>query len=164
VGRDLTSAGVPPVGPDDHVRGSVGAAVVLYAELTCVVCQQAWARLAGRPVVLRHFALAAKHPRAVPLATAAEAAGAQGAFWPFVDALLTDPGHTDDPHLWALAERLGLDVGRFDADRRGTPALERVKRQTQDGLRAGVVETPALFAAGDPGQRLDWRAIGSKDS
>jgi protein-disulfide isomerase len=87
------------------------------------------------------------------LAAAAEAAGAQGAFWALHDALYADQGRQDDPHLWAHAERLGLDVERFDADRRSPEVAERVKRDVRAAMRAGVVATPTLFA--DPDARVD---------
>jgi protein-disulfide isomerase len=145
---DLTSAPVPPLAADDHVRGREGAPVVLvYGDFACPRCAVAYARLREADVrwVFRHLALRAKHPRALALAHAAEAAGLQGAFWPFHDALFADQGHQDDPHLWERAERLGLDIGRFEADRRCEAVAERVSRQLREGMRAGVTSTPALL-------------------
>jgi protein-disulfide isomerase len=89
-----------------------------------------------------------KHPRARALAAAAEAAGLQGRFWEMHDALLEDQGHLDDPHLWARAERLGLDLERFDADRRSEAVQERVERDFRSGVRAGVATTPTQFMEG----------------
>ena len=155
---DLTSADVPPVGPGDHVRGAPGAALVLYADFACPRCALAWVRLEGRPLAFRHFAIARKDPRSVPLARAAEAAAAQGAFWAFADSLFRDQGHVDDPHLWERARALSLDLDRFEADRRD-PATEHVVRsQTRQGMRAGVVGTPALFGPGETPSPLDSAA------
>jgi protein-disulfide isomerase len=81
----------------------------------------------------------------VALARAAEAAALQGAFWPFHDSLYTDQGHIDDPHLWERCATLGLDVTRFDADRRSEAVAARVTRDVREGLRAGVTATPALL-------------------
>ncbi len=145
---DLRSAPVPPTGPDDHVRGPAGAPeVVIYADFTCPRCAVAWERLRGEPLrlVFRHLALKAKHPRAVALAHAAEAAGLQGRFWEFAAALYADPGRIDDPHLWAHGQALGLDVDRFEADRRSPEVTERVRAQVLDALRAGATVTPTLF-------------------
>ena len=155
---DLRSAPTPPLGPDDHLRGDAGPVIVMYGDYTCPHCASAWARLAAEParVVYRHFALSAKHPRAIPLAHAAEAAALQDAFWPFHDDLMVDQGHVDDPHLWARAERLGLDVERFDADRRSPAVAERVRRDVTGALRAGVAASPALFCDGEP-----WPAAAS---
>src|ERR1700733_629345 len=105
---DLTSAPVPPVTDSDHVRGDAQdrELVVMYADFSCPRCAVAAIRLRDEDaaVVFRHFALKARHPRAVPLAHAAEAAALQGAFWPFHDSLFADQGRIDDPHLWDRCE------------------------------------------------------------
>jgi predicted DsbA family dithiol-disulfide isomerase len=67
-----------------------------------------------------------------------------------VDSLFEDRGHHDDPHLWERAVRLGLDLERFQADRRSEAVAERVRRDFESGIRAGVASTPALFVAGRP--------------
>lgn len=148
---DMRSAPVPPLAADDHVRGPVDARlVILYGDFTCPRCALAAERMHGLAlrVAFRHFALRAKHPRAVPVALAAEAAGLQGRFWEMHDALYADPGRLDDPHLWERAERLGLDLERFELDRRAGGPAERVARQLRDGMRAGVAVTPTLFVDG----------------
>lgn len=147
--KDLRTAPPPPVCDDDHVRGDAGGtAIVFYADFTCPRCALAHDRLtrSGTRVVFRHMALRAKHARAVPVACAAEAAAAQGSFWPFADALYADQGRLDDPHLWQRARDLGLDLARFDADRRDPLAAARVQRDTRAALAAGATMTPALFA------------------
>ena len=63
-----------------------------------------------------------------------------------VDSLYADRGHVDDPHLWERAERLGLDLERFEADRRSDAVAARVRRDFESGIRAGVTGTPAIFA------------------
>jgi protein-disulfide isomerase len=126
--------------------------VIVYADFACPHCAVAQARLLEVRdeirLVFRHFALKAKRPRAPALAAAAEAAALQGAFWPMHDALYADQGRQDDPHLWERAERLGLDVERFEADRRSDAVAERVRRDVRDGMRAGIVETPTLVVGG----------------
>jgi protein-disulfide isomerase len=136
------------VGDTDHVRGDPDAPlVVFYGDYTCPRCALAHARLRDAPLRLafRHFAIAAKHPRAVPLACAAEAAARQGRFWEFHDTLFEDAAHTDDPHLWERARGLGLDVERFERDRRAEETAAIVRAQTRAGMRAGIAETPTLL-------------------
>jgi protein-disulfide isomerase len=148
---DLTSAPLPPLSDAEHIRGPAEAPlVILYADFTCPRCALAHERLCGLPlrVAYRHFALQTKHPRAVPLACAAEAAGQQGRFWGFCDALFADPGRCDDPHLWGHAERLGLDVERFDSERRSAGVAAAVQAQVRAGLRAGIAVTPTLVFDG----------------
>ena len=98
--------------------------------------------------MFRHFPVRGAHPRAFAAACAAEAAGRQGAFWPMHDALFADQGRLEDPHLWARAERLGLDVARFDADRRDDAVAARIMADFRGGVRAGVPTTPTLFHDG----------------
>jgi protein-disulfide isomerase len=143
---DLTSAPIAGPVPDDHVRGE-GELVVMYADFSCPRCAVAALELRdrGARTVFRHFALKARHPRAVALAHADEAAAAQGAFWAFHDALLADQGHLDDPHLWDRCQRLGIDVARFDVDRRRPEVAARVQRDVHEAMRAGVTATPALL-------------------
>ena len=149
-GDDLRTAPPPPLRDDDHLRGDPDRPLILlYADFTCPRCALAHERLvaAGARVAFRHFALKAKHPRAVAVALAAEAAARQGAFWPFADALYADQGRLDDPHLWQRVRDLGLDLARFDEDRRSDDAARRVRGDTRAALAAGATTTPTLFAA-----------------
>jgi protein-disulfide isomerase len=149
---DLRSAPVPPLRDDDHLRGPAREPlVVFYGDFACPRCAVEALRLrdAGARVAFRHFALKAKHERALPLALAAEAVARQGAFWAFHDALYEDQGRVDDPHLWDRCAALGLDVERFQADRRNSAVAERVRRDVRDALRAGATNTPAIFVNGE---------------
>ena len=144
--NELTSAALPPPGPDDHRRGE-GPELIVYADLGCPHCASAWAELSARgaTIVFRHFPVASKHPRSPALHAAAEAAGMQDCFFEMVDSLYADRGHVDDPHLWQRAERLGLDLTRFEADRRSDAVAARVRRDFESGIRVGVTGTPAIF-------------------
>lgn len=149
---DLRSAGLPPVGDDDHIRGAEDAPLaIVYADFTCPRCAVAHFALkeAGTRVVFRHFALRARHPRAEALARCAEAAAAQSLFWAFADLVYADQGHVDDPHVWALVETLRLDLEAFEADRRRDEVGERVRRDVRAGMRAGVTATPTLYVDGE---------------
>jgi protein-disulfide isomerase len=155
---DLRSAEVPAPRADDHVRGPEEAPVVLfYGDYACPKCALAHERLKQAPVrvAFRHFALKAKHPRAVALAHAAEAAAELGRFWELTDALYADQGRLEDPHLWAHCEALGLDLDRFEHDRRSDPVADRVKRDVHDALRGGATGTPTVWIARDDPGLLD---------
>jgi len=145
---DLRSAPLPPLSAEDHVRGRPDAQlVIVYGDFECSFCALAHERLRGAGVryAFRHFALGAKHRRAPTLARAAEAAARQGAFWEMHDSLFADQGRLEDPHLWDRASRLGLDLERFERDRRDPVVAARVQRDVHAGLRAGVAVTPTLF-------------------
>jgi protein-disulfide isomerase len=144
---DLGSAPIPPIGPDDHVRGEGEEGLVVYADLACPHCAAEWPGLlerAGR-LVFRHFPVASKHPRSPALHAAAEAAGRQGHFFEMVDSLYDDRGRVDDPHLWQRVRELDLDLDRFEADRRTAAVGDRVRLDFESGIRAGVTSTPGIF-------------------
>jgi protein-disulfide isomerase len=138
---------VPPAGPEDHRRGE-GPLLIVYADLGCPHCASAWAEISEREatIAFRHFPIASKHPRSPALHAAAEAAGLQGHFFEMVDSLYADRGHVDDPHLWQRVEQLGLELERFESDRRSAATAARVRRDFESGIRAGVTGTPAIFA------------------
>ncbi len=142
------------------MRGE-GVLVIEYGDYECPHCAHAESLLAGLEVsrVFRHFPVRSKRPRSEVLACAAEAAALQGRFWEMHDALFADPGRLDDPHIWARADLLDLDLDRFEADRRSETVGERVRSDFRSGVRAGVTTTPTFFVGGDtypglPGEEL----------
>lgn len=145
----LGSSPAPPPVADDHRRGE-GPLLIEYADLECPYCARANELVRDLPVtrVFRHFPVVSKHPRARVLAHAAEAAALQARFWEMHDSLMADQGHLEDPHLWRRCEQLGLDVERFERDRRSSAVAERVERDFRSGVRAGVMTTPTLFVGG----------------
>jgi protein-disulfide isomerase len=149
--HELTSAAVPPEAADDHVRGE-GPGAVLYMDLACPHCAGVWQRLreVRLHLCVRHFPIASKRPRSEALHTAAEAGAVQSeaAFWSLWDSLYADRGHSDDPHLWQRARAAGLDLDRFERDRRSAAVAERVRRDFRGGIRAGVTATPTAFVSG----------------
>ena len=124
--------------------------MIVYGDYECPFCAALELRLAELElrVAFRHFPVRSTHPRAFAAACAAEAAARQDAFWPMHDALFADQGRLEDPHLWARAQRLGLDLARFDADRRDDAVAARVIADFRGGVRAGVPTTPSLFHDG----------------
>jgi protein-disulfide isomerase len=131
-------------GPDD------APLVIVYADFECPYCAAAETKL-GRVrlrIVFRHFPVRSSHPRAWPAACAAEAAALQGRFWEMHDSLFADQGRLEDPHLWARARTLGLDLDRFEADRRRDEVAARVRDDFEAGVRGGIVTTPTLIAGG----------------
>ena len=131
------------------MRGE-GTLVIEYANYECPFCAKAEGVLAGAGVrhVFRHFPVDSKHPRSGALARAAEAAARQGSFWELHDSLMADQSRLDDPHLWRRCEQLGIDLDRFESDRRSALVADRVEHDFRSGIRAGVTTTPTLFVDG----------------
>ncbi len=72
----------------------------------------------------------------------------QDKFWPFHDALFSgDLGQSEEKVMQIVAE-LGLDAGRFAADRLSVLAEERVRGDVEAGLLAEVNATPGIFLNG----------------
>lgn len=144
---------MPPIGDGDHVRGR-GPDLIVYLDLGCPACAVAWPELVAREARLcvRHFPIGSRRPRSPALHAAAEAASLQDpdAFWWFVDSIYADLGHQDDPHLWARAEARGLDLERFERDRRSQIVTDRIRADFESGIRAGVVATPTTFSSRPP--------------
>ena len=137
--------------------------MIEYGDYECPYCARTDLLLGELPAVtrvFRHFPVVSKHPRARVLAHAVEAAALQGAFWEMHDSLFADQGRLDDPHLWERVRRFGLDLERFEADRRESEAVAaRVARDFRSGVRAGVVTTPTLFVDGVAHQGVPSRDL-----
>jgi protein-disulfide isomerase len=103
-------------------------------------------------LVYRHFPLEEVHPHALPAALAAETAGAQGRFWAMHDLLFEDPRHLKPADLRRRAERLELDITRYDFEMADTVYLQRVREHIDSGHRSGVRATPGFFL---DGRRID---------
>ena len=137
----------------DHVRGDGAVELLEYGDFQCPYCRDAVrsiervrARLDGRiRFVFRHFPVTSKHPRAQEYAEAAEAAGAQGRFWEMHDLLFAEK----HPEPRELAERLGLDLARFDEELASGAPAQRVADDRARGEAAGVSGTPAFFVGGE---------------
>jgi protein-disulfide isomerase len=146
---ELGSAPVPEPSAEDHLRGPAEAPLIVeYADFECPFCAALTVKLDRIRLrrVFRHFPVRSSHPRAWAAACAAEAAALQDRFWEMHDLLFADQGRLEDPHLWARARTLELDVERFDADRRSEAVLARIRRDFESGVKGGIVTTPTVIA------------------
>ena len=142
----------------DHVRGKAEAAVTLveYGDFECPYCGQAEPIIrelltrCGDDLryVFRHLPLSDVHPHAQMAAEAAEAAGAQGAFWQMHDLLFAHQDALTLPDLRRYAESLDLDVERFSEDLRQRRYASRVSADVASADASGVSGTPTFFVNG----------------
>lgn len=96
----------------------------------------------------RHFPLSRAHPHAQRAAEAAEAAGAQGRFWPMHDLLFEQQNALEDQDLLTYAAALDLDLERFAAELEGRSHMAAVREDFLSGVRSGVNGTPTFFING----------------
>jgi Na+/H+ antiporter NhaA len=148
---------IPAVDPDrDHLRGPRHAAITIieFGDYECPYCGQA------EPVVRelltdttiryvwRHLPLTDVHTRAQLAAEAAEAAAAQGAFWPMHDLLLRHQDTLTQSDLIGYAAQLGLDPDRFRTDLDDRTYVTRIAQDVESADLSGVSGTPTFFING----------------
>jgi Na+/H+ antiporter NhaA len=148
---------IPAVDPDrDRVRGPRVAAITVieFGDFECPYCGQA------EPVVRelltdttiryvwRNLPLTDVHPRAQLAAEAAEAAAAQGAFWPMHDLLLQHQDALARVDLLRYAEQLDLDAGRLGDDLERGAHTTRIAQDVESADLSGVSGTPTFFING----------------
>jgi Na+/H+ antiporter NhaA len=142
----------------DHIRGRVDAPVTLleYGDYECPYCGHA-APVIGKLLdhlgdelryVFRHLPLTDVHPNAQLASEAAEAAGAQGAYWEMHDRLLDHQDALAPVDLYRHASELGLDLDRFSDDLRHRRFAHRVAADVQSADASGVSGTPTFFING----------------
>jgi Na+/H+ antiporter NhaA len=142
----------------DHVRGAPAAPVTLveYGDFECPYCGQAEPAIrdllaahgTDLRYVWRHLPLSDVHPNAQLAAEATEAAGAQDAFWPMHDRLLTHQDALSPMELYRHADALGLDVARFSDDLRSRRHAARIRDDVASADASGVSGTPTFFVNG----------------
>jgi len=142
----------------DHVRGEVGAPVILeYGDYECPYSRQAFRaierverELSGRVrFAFRHYPLTEIHPHALAASAAAEAAARQDRFWEMHTLLFHRQKALEEDNLRSYASELGLDLARFDRDRVDPELTARIERDVTSGEATGVVRgTPTLFVDG----------------
>lgn len=147
-----------PVSAIDHRAGPEHAPVVVvqYGDFECPTCravepavrQMRALHPASVALVFRHFPMEEAHPHALLAAEAAEAAAAQGGFWPMHDLLLEHQRHLERRHLDEYAEQLGLDVVRFRAGLDDELYRQRVREHQAGGRQSRLRATPAFFVNG----------------
>jgi protein-disulfide isomerase len=147
-----------PVSQRDHIQGSLDAPMTLveYGDYQCPYCGAAYPivkevqRALGDRLafVFRHFPLVSAHPYALIAAEAAEAAGAQGQFWPMHDRLYEHQNELDPLSLEKHAAVLGLDLERFVEDLATHRHVPRIREDLASGARSGVNGTPTFFVNG----------------
>ncbi len=156
--RDDRAQLTPPVTPHDHAAGPANAPLTLveYGDYQCPHCERAYPivkdvqRTLGSQLrfVFRNFPLTRIHPEAEHAAEAAEAAAAQGAFWPMHDRLFERQFALDDDRLVEYAADLGLDADRLRGELEAGTHAARVRDDFMSGVKSGVNGTPTFFING----------------
>lgn len=161
IARDSSPA---PVGAGDWILGPENAPVTLieYSDFECPACRSVQPLLkevlASMPdevrLIYRHFPLRTIHPKSIPAARAAEAAGLQGKFWQMHDVLFEKQpewsvvGVNADDQFEKYAADMGLDIERFKADYKSREMSSKVNAAYDAAVRLRLEYTPTFFLNG----------------
>jgi Na+/H+ antiporter NhaA len=140
----------------DHIRGPANASITVieFGDFECPYCGRAEAVVRDLLTdvdvryVWRHLPLIDVHPQAQLAAEAAEAAGAQGAFWPMHDLLLDHQQDLRAADLLKYANELRLDANRFHDDLMRRVHEARIAQDIESADLSGVSGTPTFFING----------------
>ncbi len=162
----LNMATAPPGAQPPNMLGSPTAIVTVeeFADYQCGSCAaahpvikevtSAYAGNKNFKFIFRNYPLE-MHDKAYDAAVAAEAAGMQGStkFWQMQDQLFTNQ------HLWSAnsnyrelfagyAQKIGLDMAKFQSDVSGIQAKMRVDNDRNRGRALNISSTPTVIVNG----------------
>ena len=98
-------------------------------------------------VEYKHFPLSS-HRQAALAALASECAREQGAFWKYHDTLFENQAALRESSYKVWAERLSLDVERFNRCYDDRKYMDDVRAESREGRAAGVSSTPSFLVNG----------------
>jgi len=152
------------IGADDPHLGPESAPLrmVVFSNFQCPACRrfaQEINHLADQfddelVIYFKHFPLSTicnpaaeidRHPRSCHAAWAAEAAQLQGRFWEYHDLMFSSDLKASDEMIRLIAHEIGLDLERFETDRKAENCRDRVEADIQLGIRLDVDATPTVF-------------------
>jgi protein-disulfide isomerase len=131
--------------------------LVEFSDFQCPFCAKAHAALEEvrqkNPnrfsLVFKHYPLTSIHDNAMPAAQAAWAAGQQGKFWQFHDALFSSQKQLGEALYAQIAESLKLDLQKFNRDRASGAAAAAVNQDVALGEKIGINSTPTFFVSAE---------------
>jgi protein-disulfide isomerase len=146
-----------PIGTS-YVRGPKDAPVTItmFSDFQCPFCAQA-APMVDEVLklypdkvnfVMKQFPLRQIHPQADPAARGALAAGKQGKFWEMHDELYKNSRTLSPESMKGIAEKIGLDVKRWEADMNADDVKKQVEADMALAVKSDVRGTPTMFVNG----------------
>ncbi|MSQ82893.1 MAG: thioredoxin [Myxococcales bacterium] len=142
----------------DAIRGDNDKALVTIVEISdfqCPYCSKASAtvveaeKLYGDKVrvVFKHHPLPF-HDKARPAHAASIAAGKQKKFWEFHDKAFANATALTEENFAAWAKEIGLDIAKFDADRKDAATEKQIVDDMEMAGAVGVRGTPGFMING----------------
>ena len=149
----IPTAGRPSKGPAD-----APVTLVEFSDFECPFCRALSPTLQRISstykdkvrIVYMQFPLADMHPRALKAAEASLCALDQDKFWPLHDAMFGDPSNLRPEELKKKAANLSLEMNLLNTCLDSGKNFGREREDVEEGVKAGVSGTPALFINGRP--------------
>ena len=147
----VETAGHPSLGP-----ANAPITIVEFSDFECPFCGGLYPTLKQIEkeygdklrVVYRQFPLTSIHPHAEKAAEASLCALEQGKFWEFHDSMFGNQKELTVDDLKKRAVDLKLDTAKFNECIDSGRVVDTIQKDIQDGSRAGVTGTPAMFING----------------
>ncbi len=128
--------------------------IIEYSDYQCPYCKKAQphmkaveAKYGDKVRVVFMNQPLAMHKMARPAAVAAMAADKQGKFWEYHDALFASEG-LDEARLVAIAKEIGLNMGKWETDRKSTEVDAAVAADVARAEKYKITSTPTFFVNG----------------
>jgi predicted DsbA family dithiol-disulfide isomerase len=148
---DIATAGFPALGP-----AAAPVTIVEFSDFECPYCgglfptmkqvEKNYAQTVR--VVYRQFPLTNLHPHAMKAAEASLCANEQKKFWEFHDSMFGNQQELSVADLKQRAVDLKLDAQAFNQCLDSGRQAAAIQADIQEGARAGVTGTPAMFING----------------
>ncbi len=126
-----------------------------FSDFQCPYCQKAYETVKEFienhdevTLVYKHFPLSSIHPQAMAAAKASWAAGQQGKFWPYYDALFTQQENLGEELYLDLAKNLNLNINQFERDRHSKKAELAIAEDMKLAEKIGIQGTPLFVLNG----------------
>ena len=146
---------ITPGGNTPSGAANAPVVVYVYADFQCPYCMVAMPamrklinEMPGKITLYYKNFPVKSHAMGVPLATALVAAGNQGKYWEMLDALYAKAPHQTEEMISEIAKGLGLDMAKFEADRKAKATMDRIRAEKMEGIKMGMKGTPGIFING----------------
>ncbi|MDJ0844198.1 MAG: thioredoxin domain-containing protein [Crocosphaera sp.] len=136
---------------DSPTTGPLTANNILieFSDFQCPYCKQAYETIKEFiaahdqvTLVYKHFPLSSIHPQAMAAAKASWAAGQQGKFWPYYDALFQQQENLGNQLYLDIAKNLNLNINQFERDRHSQQANITIAKDMELARKIGIQGTP----------------------
>jgi protein-disulfide isomerase len=141
------------------IKGSPQSKIILieFSDFQCPYCAQAQEPIRqfiekhenDVALIYKNIPLTALHPNAMSAAKAAWAAGQQGKFWQYHDALFSHQDKLGEALYLSIAQELGIDINQFNHDRHSSSADAFIKKDTDLAESMGIPGTPFIIMNGE---------------